>query len=237
MNEHEHVQELLAVRALGGLDPEGMAELDRVLAEHGECAECAESAAGFDETAGHLAFSLAPVTPSLTAADVLAAARAAPRPTGTVVKLPAPRRRWTGSLLVAAAVSLLVVGAVGGILIAHQGTDQSAALARYLTGSQTQIHTFKGTGGVLSAATQPGSARSYVFGNLEGLPSDKVYQLWLLHGSTPVAGPTFLPDGTTVVLPVDASLTGANALAITVEPTGGSPQPTTTPLLVASIST
>ena len=237
MNGHESVQELLAVRALGGLEQEGQAELDHALAEHGECAECAESATGFDETAGHLAFSLAPVASSLTAADVLAAAKAAPRDGGTVVRIPTPRRRWRGSLLVAAAVTLLVVGALGGILIAHRGTDRSAALARYLTGSQTQIHTFKGTGGVLSAATQPGSARSYVFGSLEGLPSGKVYQLWLLHGSTPVAGPTFLPDGTTVVLPVDASLTGANALAITVEPTGGSPQPTTTPLLVASIQT
>ena len=236
MNEHEGVQELLAVRALGGLDREGQTELDRALAEHGECPECAESATGFDETAGHLAFSLAPVASSLTAADVLAAAHAAPRDAGTVVKLPRPRRRWAGSLLVAAAVSLLVVGALGGILIAHRGTGQSAALARYLTGSQTQIHTFKGTGGVLSAATQPGSARSYVFGNLKGLPSGSVYQLWLLHGSTPVAGPTFVPNGNTVVLPVDASLAGANAMAVTVEPTGGSPQPTTTPVLVASIS-
>lgn len=237
MNEHEGVHELLAVRALGGLDREGQAELDRALAEHGECAECADDAAGFDETAGYLAFSLAPVASSLTAADVLAAAKAAPRQPRTVVKIPAPRRRWGGSLLVAAVVSLLVVGAAGGMLIAHRGTDQSAALASYLTGSKTQIHPFKGTGGVLSAATQPGSARSYVFGNLKALPSGRVYQLWLLHGSTPVAGPTFVPDGNTVVFPVDASLTGANSMAITVEPTGGSPQPTTTPVLVASIST
>ncbi len=153
------------------------------------------------------------------------------------MEIPGPRRRWRGSLLVAAAVSLLVVGAVSGDLIARRGTDQSVALERYLTDSQTRIYTFKGTGGVLSAATQPGSPRSYVFGNLKALPSGRAYELWMLHGSTPVAGPTFVPDGNTVVLAVDASLAGTDAMAITVEPTGGSPQPTTAPVLVASIST
>lgn len=240
MSDHERVQELLAVRALGGLDDEGRAELAGALSEHADCRGCAEMARDFDEAAGRLAFALKPSPTTVTAADVLARAdtpiQAVTTRRATVdLARPSPRPRWR-SLLVAAAVGLVAIGGVGGTLIARQAGSGSAALARYLTEPETTVRPFKGTGGTLSVATQDGTDRSFVFGNVGAPPPGKVYQLWTVRGSTPVAGPTFLPRGGTVVLQVDAATQGADAVAITVEPTGGSKAPTSTPIFVASLA-
>ena len=47
MKDHTEIEELLALEALGGLEPDDRARLDVLLAEHGpDCAECAELRAG-----------------------------------------------------------------------------------------------------------------------------------------------------------------------------------------------
>ena len=70
---------------------------------------------------------------------------------------------------------------------------------------------------------------------LTPLDGTKTYQMWAVGGGQPVsigvmnAG----PGGTlSTVLPFDAARTGT--LAITIEPAGGSAQPTTAPILIAS---
>jgi anti-sigma-K factor RskA len=74
---------------------------------------------------------------------------------------------------------------------------------------------------------------------LPALPKGKVYEAWTLPKGAKVVQPslTFSPnaDGVAVVaLPVDASKVGA--VAVSVEPEGGSKTPTTTPTFVRPIS-
>jgi anti-sigma-K factor RskA len=74
---------------------------------------------------------------------------------------------------------------------------------------------------------------------LPPLPRGKVYQAWTLPKGAKAVQPslTFSPnaDGVAVVaLPVDASKVGA--VAVSVEPEGGSKTPTTTPTFVRPIS-
>jgi len=74
--------------------------------------------------------------------------------------------------------------------------------------------------------------------NLAPLPSNKVYELWLipLTGS-PIPAGLFRPDsrGTaTVVNPPLPIGIQAKAFAITIEPTGGSPAPTSQPIMVGA---
>ena len=77
--------------------------------------------------------------------------------------------------------------------------------------------------------------------NLQPPPSGKTYQLWALRkGQAPLSMGTFDPDATgrTVsMLAVSQPITDGGFIddcALTVEPTGGSPQPTETPRLVGS---
>ena len=41
MRSHERIEELIAIRSIGGLDPQEQAELEGLMASHGpDCEEC-----------------------------------------------------------------------------------------------------------------------------------------------------------------------------------------------------
>jgi hypothetical protein len=68
--------------------------------------------------------------------------------------------------------------------------------------------------------------------NLPNLQPDRTYELWFLRGATPVPAGTFQSGS---VLPVAALPKGTTALAITVEPQGGSVTPTSSPIMVGKV--
>jgi anti-sigma-K factor RskA len=63
-----------------------------------------------------------------------------------------------------------------------------------------------------------------------GMPevaSDQTYELWLFHDGEPVPAGVFRPgDGGAAVAAVEGIVQGAEQVAVTVEPAGGSPRPT-----------
>jgi anti-sigma-K factor RskA len=62
---------------------------------------------------------------------------------------------------------------------------------------------------------------------LPALTSTQVYQVWLINGGRTIgAGLLGARDGAVTVVTLDRSLTGAEQVALTVEPPGGSPAPT-----------
>jgi anti-sigma-K factor RskA len=67
--------------------------------------------------------------------------------------------------------------------------------------------------------------------SLPRLPEGRAYQAWLLPGGggAPVSLGMLAKDGPTAF---STDLGGAAAIAVSVEPAGGSPQPTTTPVVV-----
>jgi anti-sigma-K factor RskA len=72
--------------------------------------------------------------------------------------------------------------------------------------------------------------------NLPDAGDGKSYQMWAIEGGAPVSI-AVMDEGTSgevvSVVPVNAS--SADALAITVEPAGGSDEPTTDPVFTAEI--
>lgn len=79
--EHERVEELLAVRALGGLEPRELDEYERIRVEHGlDCEVCRRAELEFDEIAGRLAFALGPVAVPEGMEDALLARALEERP-------------------------------------------------------------------------------------------------------------------------------------------------------------
>lgn len=68
-------------------------------------------------------------------------------------------------------------------------------------------------------------------------PSGQVYQLWMIENGQAVPGPTFMPDSSgeaMVQVPGDAAT--SQAMAVTMEPDGGSQTPSTTPILQGDLT-
>jgi anti-sigma-K factor RskA len=69
--------------------------------------------------------------------------------------------------------------------------------------------------------------------DLPSLPAGRVYQAWRIDGGAPTS--LGLVETTSGSIAVQADLTGATAIALSVEPSGGSPAPTTNPILIANL--
>jgi hypothetical protein len=242
MRDHERIEELLAVRALGGLEPDDLSELERAQADHGpSCETCASLEHEYAETAGALAMSLepVPVREGLEDKVVARALAAGPRATGAEV-IPiatAPSRPtsvWRRSGLVAAAVVLFVGGWIlRDITMPQEPTGPPAGFL-----AQATIVPFEGSAaGQLAVAFRPGQPGAYLLGT--GMPAPgagETYELWLFEGEQPVSGGCFVPQDGEVVARVDGTVDTADLLAVTVEASACPAAPTTTPILTATPS-
>jgi Anti-sigma-K factor rskA len=76
----------------------------------------------------------------------------------------------------------------------------------------------------------------FIGANLPRLDTRTTFELWVIPKSgNPIPAGTFRSDGSTAVYVQPAPAPNAAAVAVTVEPLGGSPQPTTTPFIVVKL--
>lgn len=235
--DHAAIEELLAVRALGGLDGEDAAELDRLLGAHGECPECRRLDAGFEEVAGRLAFALAPVAMPATIVDAIVATEQAPSASaGSASPPPAERRapatrgrRGIAALAIAATLAAVVVAA---------GIVRSRPTPVTLAAGQT-FTTFDapdGSGGLTLAHT-PGDAGAFVWGHDLLDPGEgRVYEIWMIQDGTPISGGCAAPTDGRLALYLDARLDDAQVMAVTFEDPSCPSAPTTEPVYVAELA-
>jgi len=243
MVDRTEIEELLALEALGGLEPDDRARLDALLAEPGlDAAEYEELRAGFAETAAMLGTGLepSPVSAGLeerTVAAALGDGRAigdgsAGGDGGPAAIAPTHRRR-NALIAIAAAVVLVAVGALGGYLTAPRSTEQVSPLQDYLV---VPFAPSDGTDGTMTLAVAPDGTKGYVIGSgLDAPPAGMTYELWTIKGDTPTSLGCVLPSNGQVVLPVTGSFTTADVAAVTVEPSACPAAPTTSPVMVAAL--
>jgi anti-sigma-K factor RskA len=233
MRDHDRIEGLLAARALGGIDPEDEAALERELAAHGpDCAECRRLEAELGEVAGRLAFALdpAPVREELEDEIVRRAAPDRPHEPAEPAQ-PSRAGRWVRPLAaVAAAIVLFVTGVGIGVWSSREPSVPPDA----------RVVTFEGedAGGTLAIAYRPGADGVYVLGSgLQAPPDGDVYALWMFQDGTPVLGGCFVPtpDGSVFEF-VDAGLASTQQMAVTVEPSTCPSAPTSAPILTAEIT-
>lgn len=151
-------------------------------------------------------------------------------------------RRWfqrPGAILAsaAAAVILFIAGAFVGVSLA--GTDsyqqqQSSALAALNAAPDTQRSTAPITGG--GTATLVWSARlgqsAIVATDLPQLAGGKTYELWYIRGGAATPAGTMDSAGHVATWRVlTGTMTPGDTIGMTVEPSGGSKQPTTKPIV------
>ena len=72
--------------------------------------------------------------------------------------------------------------------------------------------------------------------DLPSPPEGKTYETWILREDVPEPAGLFEPNDTgAAAAPLEGSIEGADAVAVTVEPSSGSSSPTSDPLMTANI--
>jgi anti-sigma-K factor RskA len=228
--EHALIDELMAIRALDGLEDDDVARLERELAAHGDCDECRRLEAQHAEVAGMLAFALDPRPVDESMADRILAEPQRPSATAAApvdeisVRRDARLGAWQAAFGVAAAVALVLA-----IVLA---TRPGGGLAVPST-----IVPFEGDPGELALAYTPGERGVLVWGT--GLPDPgegRVYELWMIEDGDPVRGACLAPTEGVVGTYVDADLSSAELMAITVESSNCPEAPTTDPVFTAELA-
>ncbi len=237
----DNVMELLTAYALDALEPEETIQVIQLLQEQ---PELRHTLADLRAAADALPYALPEAAPppelrqrTLDHALGRSSKAASPVVADTSYRL----RRWVMALAVVTLIALVAAGIAWQQLAAARAEitslrQQQQQLAETVAQSVAlvELHGDNGHGSVVR--TPNGSL--VLAARLPQLQQDRVYQLWLIQGQeNPVSGGTFTVDAqgnALVSLPPGAPLLSADTFAVTNEPAGGSPGPTTPPLIAGS---
>jgi anti-sigma-K factor RskA len=211
----------VAAYALGALEPDEAEAFRRHLAD---CPECRQELAGFEQVTEALPPASARYeVPRALRKRVMSEVRATPKsaaagPPARLAWASRPLLAWSGAL---AAVLVAVIVAVA----LSSGGSSGARVIQASTGNAELRVT--------------GAHGDLVVHRLPELPAGRTYEMWVQRGSAPP-----VPTGTlfgvtssgTAAVGVPGSLDGVSAVMVTQEPSGGSPAPTTAPLIVARLT-
>ena len=228
--------------AVNALDDFERARFERHLSE---CQECQAEVAELRETSALLADLVAVTPPASLRASVLAGiteVRPIPPIVADVKPAERGRRRWTGLLVAAAAVTVLG----SGVVVAQNLMDDATSQGPEYTVAEQVLR--DNDAKRIVQAFQDGSKATVVVSRkvdkavivTEGMaapPAGTAYQLWYQRGADMVPAGV-MPVGPDVTKVLDGDTRGARAVGITVEPEGTSPEePTTEPVALFSIPT
>jgi anti-sigma-K factor RskA len=229
--------------ALDAVDDLERASFDRHLAE---CDACTVEVAEYRETATRLAEGSWSVPPPRMREEVLARAAATPQlaPLGHRRGAPNPVARWRRLAAAAAAVAVLGTGAavttyavqeqrLGAQQVAVAAAEERAArIQTVLAAPDAALRGGELTGGgrVTVVVSDTEDAGVVVLADAPAPGPDRAYQLWVLDGITPISV-GLLPAGQAQATELIEGVRGRGAFAVSLEPAGGSPAPSTTPLV------
>jgi anti-sigma-K factor RskA len=234
---------LTGAYAVDALTGDEVAEFETHLEQ---CAPCAEEVRELRETAARLGLATAITPPPRLRAQVLDAANRVRQlpPSGARLLTAGPARRG-GRLrralprpiavtVMAAAIVALAVLQVGTRHQLQQAQAGNRAVASVLAASDARIElSSSAVGGTVTAVISRHDREAVI--TAAGLPAPrdaKVYQLWVISAAGPRSVgllPGSSAGATSPVLADDVQ--PGDQLAITIEPAGGTRQPTTTPIV------
>src|SRR5690349_21283724 len=229
MTDETHVIDLLPAYALNSLDAD---ELQRVEAHLSGCLICRNESIALQSTADQLSLAVPLAAPSADLKDRLMQRVQATRPEPRPAAHP-PVRSWLARLLpVWSFASLILIFMLAGSNLflwqrfnkLEVATVPDRMRAVPISASDPAS---KATGYVLISAD--GDNGALIVDGLPTLDKSHQYQLWLIRNGERTSGAVFSTDernygGTRIRAP--RSLLDYSSVGITVEPTGGSHQPT-----------
>lgn len=239
MSTHE-IHALSGAYAVDALDAD---ERDRFEEHLASCATCQDEVASLQETTALLgAVEETPLPAGLrdrVLADIKTVRPLPPEGGGILSDIPnlttrrRLRPRWSGLVGIAAAAALVV----GGVVVWEQTRDDAAQ--EQVTSPIDAILRARDVKHV--SVDLPGGASATVFSSLAHnravlvtddmppAPEGRVYQVWLQKGDRMVPAGLMSEGGHQEVL-LDGKVAGASGAGITVEPEGGSEEPTSAPV-------
>lgn len=234
------LHDLAPLYAVDALEPAERTGFERHL---DTCPRCRAEVAEYAEVGASLAAATAVEPPPELRSAVLSAVHNTPQlPVPAVASLQDRRRRRGRTLLAAAAAAVLIPGiALGGwgLGVQWEQRQQEQAAAneqsrenRLLSAPDLTTRTLDINGTPATVVvSQEEDAALFVAGQLPDPGEGREYQLWLLEGETPIPNVRF--EGGDVRVWLSGDVQAAGAVAMTVEPAGGSETPTF-PLLAAT---
>lgn len=240
--EQADIHTLAGAYALDALPPDE----ERFFESHLlECAACRQDVAELRATAGVLGAAAAQPAPRSLRENVLAQIDVT-RQEPPLITDAAPGRQSRADRLktvltsVAAAALIVIFGLTAVVARLNGRIDQLEARSSevYEVLAAEDVRTVEmGDDGTARVILSQSTGRAvFLARGLQRAPEGMVYELWLIRDGQPSPAGLFQPDreGATVqVLAGDAS--SADAVAVTIEPEGGSAQPTADPILVGEV--
>jgi anti-sigma-K factor RskA len=240
----DDILDLLTAYALGVLEPEEIARVSELLEQHPEWRPTLDE---LRATVGLLPYGLpgAEPAPGLRQRTLDYAAGRSRRP----VRAPERGlRRWLAALGGVAAAATLAAGlAWGQLQSARADLARAEAELASLRSAQQQVAATLAQARPLVALSGPGGRGSVlrtsagvtvVAAKLPALAPGRTYQLWLIRGGKPAGVGTFGVDaqgfGMLTLGSADLAPQATDTFAVTDEPAGGSPGPTTSPLIAGT---
>ena len=226
---------LMAPYALDALDNHERARFEAHLEQ---CVDCQSELSGFMATAVRLGASASHTPPPALRDRLLAEISVTPQQRPVVSSL-AERRGLRRSLPRLAMAAAFLVGAVGvgGFVVerdkAHDEHDQKIAISSVIGADDvtTADHRVDSGGTVKLYASASQDSAVILAKNLPRPADGKVYQVWMIDGDGPTSQGTFETGGEMVM----DGVKGADRVALTVEPAGGSTQPTSPPVATMAV--
>ena len=243
----EDIHALVGAYALDAVSDIERAAFDRHVRE---CASCAQELAELRETATRLSYVSAATPPAGLKQAVLAEVartRQVPLGRGAAGSTGSKSRRgWRGWVTAVAAAVVIAVGAgaIGYAIANHQvGNDRARVTAAQATDAEisaivsapdarVKIATMDGGSQVTVLVSDKLNKGVAVLSHMPALKPDQSYQLWVIHGATPVSAGV-MAGGATNGTAIFTDVAGAGEFGVSLEPSGGSATPQQP--LVASI--
>lgn len=234
---------LAGAYALDALDSDERASYEDHLAE---CTDCAEEVVGFRATAARLGDAEESEPPPRLRRAVLDAVARTPQDHPVVTDLSSARswrRGWPARIMLAAAALALVVGAVGFGLAQRDRADryeaQQSGITAVLSAPDAAMATAPVEGGGTVRVVQSAELGKAVMvvSDLPRLGDDRDYQMWTESDGTMHSAGVLPRDehGSRGAHLMD-DVSGVTAVAISVEPAGGSEEPTSDPIVTLKTS-
>lgn len=218
-----------------------------------ECRECSQEVHELRLTAAQLGLASAIQPPDELKQRVMAAittTRQLPpevpeeqAPVAQVIPLRA--RRWPLRAALAAAAAAVLIATTFGIQSysattqLQQAQAEVAGISSVLSANDARTATGTGaTGGTGTVVISRSENKAVLLAsNLPSVPSDRTYQVWMIGSHGTVSAGLLQADGADRSRPVIANgLGSADKIGITVEPAGGSAQPTTQPVMLMNLA-
>lgn len=212
-----------------------------------ECAACRQEVEEMRRTAARLGAAAHETPPPSLRANVLAQIDVTRQEAPSNVTELRRRRATRTTRLVAAAAAIFAITAasLGGVTARQSSRIDmlETAMVRstdVLAAADARTITLDAPEGVTARVVYSATRGEGVFlaHGLAALPADQVYELWLIGESGATPAGLFLPTEDGRVLPhvMTGDLRATTAFGVTIEPAGGSPEPTSTPIILGSVA-